>query len=249
MCKHRCKDKKTYKHVCCKDVKKREREQESSPLEEPVLKAVSVRQSESSQPAADKNAKIWVAETFPNKNESQTCDPATLQVIIQETRGIGHVPSPHYWLRYHVLRDAVLRGGHEELRRVVAPFKRFMMVWNTPGNGESVQEMLERGNAAAGTNLTREDLKELCKSQVLGCRGLFGVWCGCQPSAYSETLICGSEHLRPGETHEFYVSREDEADARFQIFSKYRAWGYNSPREMIRGEPDLANAAGVDSDD
>lgn len=54
----------------------------------------------------------------------------------------------------------------------------------------------------------------------------------------------------PEKTH-----REDEADlraadadkedARFQIYCKYRAWGYDCPDEMIDCEPELALAAGI----
>lgn len=191
-----------------------------------------------------KKLEIWVREGW--NNASNTCDPATLAVMLEEVsssefRGI----SPHYWLRYRPLREAALNGGHEELRRALAPLKSFMRVWCTPGNGESVEEMLQRGNDAAGTNLTRKDLEMLCQGQILPCRGQYGVWCGATPSPYS--LVCGNEHLRPGERR--MPSREEREDARFQILAKFRAWGYDSVREMIENEPEMAEAAGLDDDD
>lgn len=38
---------------------------------------------------------------------------------------------------------------------------------------------------------------------------------------------------------------EDKEDALFQIYCKYRAWGYDSPDEMIDREPGLAMVAGI----
>lgn len=37
----------------------------------------------------------------------------------------------------------------------------------------------------------------------------------------------------------------DKEDAIFQIYCKYRAWGYDCPEEMIIGEPELAESAGI----
>lgn len=37
----------------------------------------------------------------------------------------------------------------------------------------------------------------------------------------------------------------DKEDAWFQIYCKYRAWGYNCPDEMIDCEPELAMVAGI----
>lgn len=249
MCKHRCGDKKACKHACCKeDVKekaeKRQREDHEH-AEEPRVK--SVVKEESRSVVAEPDSKIWVATGW--KNPANTCDPATLAVMQEEVKGF-HIPANYwlrYWLRYSVLRDAVLRGGHAELRRVLAPLKLFMKEWCTPGNGESVEEMLKRANAVAGTNLTRKDLEDLIRCQIGLCRGRYGVFCGGVPWRESPDLICGKEHLRPGQRPA--VSREDAEDARFQIFHKYRAWGYNSPREMMRNEPEMAEAAGVDEDD
>jgi len=41
------------------------------------------------------------------------------------------------------------------------------------------------------------------------------------------------------------VVEEDKEDALFQIYCKYRAWGYDCPDEMIDGEPGLAMVAGI----
>lgn len=40
--------------------------------------------------------------------------------------------------------------------------------------------------------------------------------------------------------------RERRDDAQFQIYCKFRAWGYDSPEDMMENEPELAEAAGYD---
>jgi len=44
---------------------------------------------------------------------------------------------------------------------------------------------------------------------------------------------------------DFRVVEADKEDALFQIYCKYRAWGYDCPDEMIDGEPGLAMVAGI----
>lgn len=156
--------------------------------------------------------------------------------------------------------------------------KIFVDVFMQPGNGESGLERTKQANIVAGTRYDwREPLKLVAKN-IIKCRGNKGKkTCGKVAQIMFPSLRCGScdnksnmpegnfkealqerntflRRIQDAQRHHHHHRQKaqrnaDREDARFQILCKYSANGYDSPREMMENEPDMAEIAGLDIDD
>lgn len=109
--------------------------------------------------------------------------------------------------------------------------------------GGNLLQSVSNANRAAGTLFSLDDCLKLVRHHHLRCRG-GGEQCRNWPSVKDPQLLCGLHSAR-GRARRQRRHAEEVADARFQFFCKFLAWGYHSPEEMVIGEPEMAEFAGL----